>query len=299
MIELLKNACFMMRDALAGTYTLRIFDNFLVLTWNIAPYFFIAILIQVLLRRFVQTKKMSFSVKSESLAIVTAALLGVLSPLPTYAAIPVALSFMQTGLTFSAVLAFAIASPLINPSVFFLTATQLGLTVALIRLFASITIAIAGGFLIKWIKIDTTTKDKIVPLEQNRPFLIDFYRTSLYLGKYFLVALFLSAAVKALISEEFISRLLGGQVGMSLLVAIALGVPFYTCGGAALPLIDVLMEKGMSTASAIAFFIAGPATKLETIYTYKSLLGTKILLFYLILTGLGAYLVGVLVLIFL
>lgn len=298
MIDFIKSACFIFRETLDGTYTLRIFDNFIALSCSIAPYFLFAVLLQVVLSRFVQRKNISLQIASEPIAILAAAVLGVLSPLPTYAAVPVALSLARSGLAFSAVLAFAIASPLINPSVFFLTATQLGLTIALIRLVASFSIAVAGGFLIKLIKITPPLSDLHEMPEQNRAFFADFYKSSIFLGKYFLVALVLSAAIKALIPEEFISHFFGRKTGTSLLVAIALGVPFYTCGGAAIPLIDILMEKGMSTAAAIAFFIAGPATKLETIYIYKSLLGTKILLFYLILTALAAYLVGALIFLF-
>ena len=121
---------------------------------------------------------------------------------------------------------------------------------------------------------------------------MDFYRTTLFLGKYFFVALIISAAVKALLSPDYITKLLGPQAQKSILVAIALGVPFYSCGGAAIPLIDVLMEMGMNEGAVLAFFIAGPATKLETMYIYKACLGLKVLFFYLILTGSSAYLSG-------
>lgn len=297
MIDFFEYIFYSLRDALHDTYTLRILENFFELMWVIAPYFFIAVLIQVGLQRLVQKGSFTFRYKSESLAIVVAAFLGVLSPLPTYAAAPIALSFARSGVAFSAAMSFMIASPLINPSVFFLTATLLNLEIAVIRVVASIAIAIAGGFLLRLPVIrDAAPKVMITHQEKaERSFLMDFYRTSLFLGKYFLIAIFLSAAVKALVPAEYISRLLGRHVGASLLVAIALGVPFYSCGGAAIPFIEILLEKGMSQAAAVAFFIAGPATKLETMYIYKSLLGLKILIFYLILTGLGAYLVGILV----
>ncbi len=187
-----------------------------------------------------------------------------------------------------------IASPLINPSVFFLTASLLGLELALLRMIASLVIAVVGGYLIKAFSVSPHLNENISGrTSEPRPFYIDFYRTALFLGKYFLVALLLSAAVKALVPAEAISRLFGRHVSAGLLTAIALGVPFYSCGGAAIPFIQILMERGMSTAAALAFFIAGPATKLETLYIYKSMLGFKLLFFYLILTGLGAYLVGI------
>jgi uncharacterized membrane protein YraQ (UPF0718 family) len=294
MIDFFQHIYFSLRDILAGTYTLRILVNFFQLLFVILPYFFIAVLIQVVLFRVVQRRKFTLSIKNEHLAIVMAAVLGVLSPMPTYAAVPIALSLVHSGLAFSAAMTFMIASPLINPSVFFLTASLLGLKLAVLRVVASLLIAIAGGYLIKAFSVSPHLNKNISGrTSEPRPFFVDFYRTTLFLGKYFLVALLLSAAVKALVPAEAISRLFGRHVSAGLVAAIALGVPFYSCGGAAIPFIQVLMERGMSTAAALAFFIAGPATKLETLYIYKSLLGYKILIFYLILTGLGAYLVGI------
>lgn len=294
MIDFFQHIYFSLRDILEGTYTLRILVDFVRLFISILPYFVIAILIQVVTNRAVQQQKINLKFRNDHLAIVSAALLGVLSPMPTYTAVPIALSLVRTGLPFSAAMTFMIASPLINPSVFFLTASLLGLDIAMLRLAASVLIAVAGGHLIKVFSLTIMIpEDMSARRSQLRPFYVDFYRTTLFLGKYFLVALLLSSAVKAIVPAEVISRLLGQHVGASLLVAIALGVPFYSCGGAAIPLIEVLMERGMSTAAALAFFIAGPATKLETMYIYKSMLGFKILFFYLILTGLGAYLVGV------
>ena len=71
------------------------------------------------------------------------------------------------------------------------------------------------------------------------------------------------------------------------MVGIALGVPFYSCGGAAIPFVEVLSDMGMNKGAVLAFLIAGPATKLGTLYIFKSLLGIKIFIFYLVITVIG------------
>ena len=98
--------------------------------------------------------------------------------------------------------------------------------------------------------------------------------------------------MKALVPPEMITRLLSGNAKISTLIAIGMGVPFYTCGGSAIPFIETLMELGMSKGATLAFFIAGPATKLETLYAYKTLLGMKVLIFYLIITFVFSYIAG-------
>ncbi len=280
---------------LEGTYTLRILENFFDLIIKIGPYLLISIGISVATTRFLRGRRLLFSTKNEVLSIVSAACVGLVSPLPTYAAIPIALSLMPTGVPFSAVVAFVIASPLMNPSVFFLTATELGMEMAIARTATAFALGTAGGLLMMTIfrslsRVPASAPD--VPHRPDRTLLMDVWKTLQYTGKYFSIAILLSAAVKALVPPQAIADLLGPHATTGTLVAIGLGVPFYSCGGAAIPFMETLMGLGMSKGATLAFCIAGPATKLETLYAFKTLLGVKVLLFYLVLTFAFACLVG-------
>jgi hypothetical protein len=215
--------------------------------------------------------------------------------LPTYAAIPIGLSFMAAGIPFSAVIAFIISSPLMNPTVFFLTATQIGMEMAIVRTVTAYILGMLGGLLIMKVFKSLSSPKKAPMTGQNtprRPLYVDMYKNTIYVGKYFSLAILLSAVVKALIPPEAVRSLLGNNAKMGTLIAIGMGIPFYSCGGAAIPFIETLMELGMSKGAILAFFIAGPATKLETLYSYKSLLGTKVLVFYLVLTLTFSYIAG-------
>jgi uncharacterized membrane protein YraQ (UPF0718 family) len=112
-------------NLLEGTYTLRIINNFIELSVKIAPYFLISILINIMLLQYLKGRKINFNSKSEVVSIFTGAFIGLVSPLPTYAAIPIGVSFISAGVPFSAIMAFILSSPLMNPSVFFLTAAEL------------------------------------------------------------------------------------------------------------------------------------------------------------------------------
>jgi hypothetical protein len=234
---------------------------------------------------------------AEIISVVLAALIGVASPLPTYAAIPIGLSLMPAGLPFSAVIAFILASPLMNPTIFFLTATQIGLDMAIARTVSAFLLAVIGGVLTMTVfkKIyrpvgESNTQEQ----RAERTLAHDLWSNTRYILKYFSFALLLSSAVRALIPPDVIAKLLGGGGTVSTLVAIGMGVPFYTCGGSAIPFMETLMELGMQKGPMLAFFIAGPATKLETLYAYKTQLGIRVLAFYLAITLLFSYLAGVL-----
>jgi uncharacterized protein len=282
-------------DQFKGTYTLRIIESYFELFVQIAPYLLISVLIHVWLLRIVKSKGIILKIRTNGIAILAAAILGIISPLPTYAAVPIGLSFIPLGVPIAAVIAFVIASPLINPSVFFLTITQLGAEIAVSRVITAFILAITGGFisLLIFNKLNLPVNKEKDTIKPDRSFIQEFKKALLFFGKYFAFALLISALVKALISPEFIKQILGQQITGSLLVGIALGVPFYSCGGAAIPFVEVLSDMGMNKGAVLAFFIAGPATKLETLYIFKSMLGLKMFIYYLTVTVTGAFLAGI------
>ena len=285
------------RAWLEGTYTLRILENFCDLLLKIGPYLLISIGISVATTRLLRGKQFLFSSRNEILSVLSAAGIGLVSPLPTYAAIPIALSLMPTGVPYSAVIAFVISSPLMNPSVFFLTATELGMEMAIARTATAFILGTAGGLLVMTIFRSlsrASTRTPEAPQRPERTVLMDAWKTFRYTAKYFSIAMLLSAAVKALVPPQAVADLLGSHATTGTLLAIGLGVPFYSCGGAAIPFMETLMGLGMSKGATLAFCIAGPATKLETLYAFKALLGGRVLLFYLGLTFAFACLVGML-----
>ena len=280
-------------DLFRHTYTGMIVYNFFELAILVAPYFVVSVFINVLLQRYFASKRFFPFSKNETLAIFIAAFIGLLSPLPTYIAVPLGISLLAAGLPFSAVAAFMVSSPLMNPGIFYLTWVQLGADIALARVVSAFVLSLGAGFLTRFFMRKSSLPSFAAPEpKEARPLWIEFGKSLIFLGRYFAIAIFLGAAVKALVPAEAISRILGARASMSLIVAVAMGVPFYSCGGAAIPLVRVLSEMGMSKGAVLAFFIAGPSTKLETMYVYKSLLGFKIFISYFIFMIAGAFLCG-------
>ena len=137
-------------EALKGTYTVRIINNFTDLFTSIFPYLLISILINALLRKYFTDFNLFKSHKKETLLILLAGVVGVVSPLPTYLAVPISLTLLGAGIPFSVIATFIISSPLINPGIFILTWSQLGIFIALARLFSAYFMGIAAGFIVKY-----------------------------------------------------------------------------------------------------------------------------------------------------
>ena len=278
------------------TYTFLVLANFVQLLVSVAPYFVVSVVFSVALIQYFSVKQTSFLTTEKVIpAIFIGAFAGLISPLPTYVAIPFGLSLKRTGVPFPAIIAFITASPLINPNIFYLTWSLLGLRIAVARTFSAFVIGVFCGLVLPRL----VPPEKNVSLEKfsfspkkRRPFIVELRRHSLFMGKLFLVSLFISALVKTLVPAESIARLFNNYSQSGLLIAIAMGVPLYNCGGAAIPIIQVLMDMGMGSGAALAFFISGPMTKPETLYIYKSTLGYKFFAIHILIIFACSFLFG-------
>lgn len=103
-----------------------------------------------------------------------------------------------------------------------------------------------------------------------------------------------SALFQRYVPESAVVRLFGGNKGFGVLMAAAVGVPLYACGGGTIPLLLDWMRRGMSLGSAAAFMITGPATKITNLGALKIVLGTRNFVFYLVFSVAFALLTGVL-----
>lgn len=279
-----------------STYTAGIILNFLDLFLAIAPYFMVSALISVILIRLFSLKNLAAkSISSGVFGVIIGAGLGLVSPLPTYVAVPFGLSLKKAGVPLSAIVAFITASPLVNPAIFYLTWSLLGPQMALARLIAAFVIASTCGLLVpRLVKSEQIKLTENSPGKRNRPFLTELWRHTRFMGRLFLISIFISAAVKTLVPAEYVGRLFNSFANSGILIAIAMGVPLYNCGGAAIPIIQVLMDMGMGNGAALAFFITGPMTKPETIYIYKSTVGWRFLVIQMAAIFLAAALFGAL-----
>lgn len=85
--------------------------------------------------------------KNPALSILLATLLGALSPLCSCTVIPVIFSLLTAGVPIGPVMSFWIASPSMDPEIFFLSVSTLGWNLAIWRLASTFVLSLSAGFL--------------------------------------------------------------------------------------------------------------------------------------------------------
>lgn len=291
------------------TYTYRI----LLTTWDLFATLWLPLLIGIIV-----TTTVVVAVPTEHVrrllsgrrwwSLWVATLLGTVSPLCTYLAIPLVAVLLRAGLPAAPLTAFLFSSPLMNPTLFFLTWGAMGLPMATARLVSAVAVGLLAGLLVDALQHrgrlsfdfvgDSDLERRLArhrtPDGGSFPhrWAASFLHLAWFSCKYFFLALVLAAAVKELIPMIWVVRVLGRQHSYSIVLGMAMGVPLYACGGGTIPFIKVLIDMGMDPGAALAFFVSGPATKLPTIAALSATLKGRFLSFYLCLMLAAALVVG-------
>jgi uncharacterized membrane protein YraQ (UPF0718 family) len=308
-LRVLSSFWYTLRDHYSGSYTKRVMEEAIALLAELWPYLVAGIVITTLIKIYLSKDKVAaFFTRSKNMSIVLAAAIGVITPLGSYVVIPLSASLFLLGTPLPVLMALLISSPLIDPNLFILTAGAFGYKLALARLTAAFCAGLAAGYFTRWLihhRIITENAilkkeaDKTMNLTMGKPenktfpvFFKSLFGMTIYICKYFFLAIILAALIKILTPPNLMIRLFNGNNFLSVLFSTAAGIPFYTCGGAAIPVVRELADLGLSRGAVLAFFIAGPVTKISNVVLMYAEYNFRIFLVY-IFTGIsGALLFG-------
>lgn len=274
----------------------------------------IGIVLGSLISVFVPTKKLSEACnrKGGFPSIVIATILGIISPLGSYAVIPIFATMLSTGMPIAPVMSFLVSSPLINPFVFITTWGVFGPGLAIAILLSAAILGILTGVIFSYLTktnffaelVRNNPKEDInrqrdfiskLTQESSGNKLLDalklMYKMAKYPGKYFLISILIAAVVDTYIPASTVTMALGASP-FAVLLAAAMSIPLYVCGGGAIPIVYGLMNMGMNKGAALAFFITGPATRISPIVTVALLVKKKAFLIYFLLAVFGGIVCG-------
>lgn len=252
----------------------------------------------------------------QSRMIVLAALAGGLSPFCSCEVIPFIAALLAAGTPLSAVMAFWLSSPLMDPAMFAITAGGISPEFAMAKTAFAVGLGLFGGFATMALSGSSVFADPLKPVEkkgcgcgpspfkgkpvwrfwQERERTVMFRETAvtnlIFLGKWLALAYLLEMLMIRYIPAEAIARVLGGTGVGPVILASIVGAPAYLNGYAAVPLVAGLMEQGMSPGAAMSFVIAGGVSCIPAAVAVWALVKPRIFAAYLGFAVTGAILAG-------
>ncbi|MEM6712783.1 MAG: permease [Pseudomonadota bacterium] len=281
------------------------------------PYILFAVLLLAFLRATGAERLVGAAFKGrEHRMIVLAALIGGLAPFCSCEVIPFIAGLLAMGAPLSAVMAFWLASPLVDPPSTLVTAASLGWTFALSKAVAAVSLGLFGGFVIAILRRQGVFGEPLKatpakrcgcgpnPLdgkpiwrfwtEEKRKtvFSSTFMENALFLVKWLVLAYTLEALLVHYVPASLIAGLVGGEGVGSITISALVGMPAYLNAYVAPPMLAGLIEQGMSQGAAMAFIVAGAVSSIPAMAAVWSLVKPQVFAAYIGLGVIGAILAG-------
>lgn len=254
---------------------------------------------------------------SPALMVLLAALVGALSPFCSCGVIPLVAALLAMGVPLSAVMAFWLASPIMDPSMFALTAGVLSAPFAIAKTLAAVGLGLFGGIVTLALERAGWLTDPLRPGignggcggakvrapkavvwsfwqdgERRAKFRREAVKTTLFLAKWLTFAFVLESLMVAYIPADLVAKVLGGDGLGSVALATVVGVPAYLNGYAALPLVGGLIGQGMAPGAGMAFLVAGGVTSLPAAIAVWALARPPVFVLYIALALCGSLAAG-------
>jgi len=283
--------------------------------WSIglesAPWVIISLLVGGLVHEFAATDQLRKRLNRQGLAGMGAAvLLGAVLPICSCGVIPLAVSLYRSGVRRGTVMAFAAATPIINPAAVILAFALLGSKITLAYMLLGVGLPMLLGIATeRWgdpgAPVSPPRADKVaLHVEADQPSLsrrlLRGARWGVFdlgpsIGFYLLIGIILAALLMTVVPTDWVTRFLGGNAVLGLAAVALFGACIYVCAVANIPLAATLLAAGAGPGAAIVFLVTGTATNLPELIALYNTIGRRTVLIYVSTLVVAAFATGLLV----
>jgi uncharacterized membrane protein YraQ (UPF0718 family) len=238
---------------------------------------------------------------------VMAASLGIVTPFCSCSAIPLFLGFVESGVPLGVTFSFLIAAPMINEVAIILLYGMFGWQVAAIYVGTGLGIAILAGWIIGLLKLEKWVEPWVYETQMGNSDSDDeklsfAARISLgydavkeIVGKvwiYVALGIFVGASAHGYVPEDYMAALMGKSAWYSIPLSVLIGIPLYSNAAGIVPIVSVLIEKGASLGTALAFMMSVIGLSLPEMIILRKVLKLPLIFTFIGIVGIGIMIVG-------
>ena len=245
--------------------------------------------------------------KTEGVANVLAASLGIVTPFCSCSAVPLFIGFVQAGVPLGVTFSFLISAPMVNEVALALLFGMFGWKVALLYLGLGLTVAVVSGWIIGRLKMEAHLEDwvrdmpKVSAQYENYGASLSerieagFASVREIVGKvwlYIFAGIAIGALIHGYVPADFMASFMGKEVWWSVPLAVLLGVPMYTNAAGVIPIVQALLAKGAALGTVLAFMMSVIALSLPEMIILRKVLKLRLIATFVAVVAAGILLVG-------
>lgn len=264
--------------------------------------------LMAIFRHYLPTTKLRNILKSRKwygLDYLIAALFGVFTPFCSCSSIPIFIGFVGAGIPLGVTTAFLITSPLVNEASLALFPALFGWEITLIYNILGIVIGVVGGFIISKLQMERFIESELLNFGKNIEQLSfesekikvtsllkvwwgESWQITRSLAAYVVIGVGVGALIHGYLPSNFFEDYLVSDSWWTVPLSTLIGVPLYANSLSVIPIVGVLIEKGITLGTALAFM-----TATVTLSIPEALILRKVMKLPLLLTFFGITTIGI------
>ena len=206
--------------------------------------------------------------RKEGVGNLLAALLGVPTPFCSCSAVPLFIGFVEAGVPLGVTFSFLIASPLINEIAVAMLWGMFGWHIALLYIVTGLAIATVAGIVIGRLGLEgEVERIRAAKGKQARSRKMDWNaRVEFALAEsksitlrvlpYLVLGIGIGALIHGYAPADFLANVAGKGNILAVPIAVLIGIPLYSNAAGMVPIMGVLVSKGMAMGTALAFMMS-------------------------------------------
>lgn len=233
-----------------------------------------------------------------------ASFFGTITPFCSCSSVPLFIGFVKGGIPLGVTLSFLISSPLVDAVSVAMFIGLFGWKVTIVYVISGIILSMVAGYILGRLKSDNLLTDWVKQIlavkmnadqievlqyetfKQRFPIIL---KESLSIVKgvsvYILIGIAIGGAMHGFIPTGFFEEYIKADNPLAVPVAVLAGVPMYSNAAGILPIIEVLVQKGIPIGTAIAFSMAVVGLSIPEALLLKKVMTTRMLfLFFAVVT---------------
>lgn len=234
--------------------------------------------------------------KLYGLEYLMASAFGVVTPFCSCSSVPLFIGFVRGGIPLGVTFAFLVTSPLVNEVAIGLFVGLFGLKMTVIYVASGVILGMTSGiilsklklerYLTPWVKemLAQAEREEEVFVAEKTPFLerLPVIRDEVLkilkgVVPYVLVGIAIGGFMHGYVPEGFFEKYLSKDNWLAVPLATVLAVPMYSNASGILPVVQVLVHKGVSIGTAIAFMMGVVGLSLPEAMLLKKVMTLKLI----------------------
>lgn len=221
---------------------------------------------------------------------VFAAGLGVVTPFCSCSAVPLFIGFVEAGVPLGVTFSFLIASPMVNEVALVLLLGMFGWRIAALYMVSGLTVAIVGGIVLGRLGLDDQIEDYVREIRMGQaevptmswPERLSYARgyVAEIVGKvwlYVVAGIAIGAVMHGYVPADALGRWAGPDNPLAVPIAVAMGIPLYSNAAGVIPIVSVLVDKGVAMGTVLAFMMAVVALSIPEFVILRKVMKPKLI----------------------